>query len=1015
MTRQLRTILIEEPDFFKVLCRTDPQLLLNNFVVVLEEAVKLTALSAIDPTLFAVSLQATSSYFTVREKAADLYNQLNTLTEPQLGWALIHLSTVQAVTQWLHRLQNQFPGDVSPAIRDKASDIAKNIVPDEMRRETISLDETFLINPLPDFCQRLTNRFQDELQAWKITPECAGEMANHFRPYYLAAISAHLYVQKTKYQRLTDSLIVPIEHSLRSETQWQEYREYLLADLARPLFNEHFPLEAVHIPLRCVSTYKHHTPPQQSLIFPDQDNPRTTNASNKSTPKKRDLLNKFEHRIEYLETHILGWIEDHKHNYKPADAIRLIEGGPGAGKSCAMKRLAAKLQVDDPSLRVLLIPLHNYEFDSDLSDSIDNFCQNPSLKSELPRPELPIGLINRKNEREKLLILIFDGLDELSKQGSIGLDLASSLVAQVHKHIDNNCTVDGKKIITIFSGRPIAVTHASRHIINASQQIEILPYSFQLRSDWTDPQNLASIDQRDTWWKLYGSIKNQPFEKMPSELSLLCQQQRAIKEITEQPLTNYLLALTYLRNQSSSNTELTSATQPAINFSLQITVNDIYADLLSNIWNRKWGDGGPLPITKQTTFEDFEWILEQVAIVAWHKEAGRGGFISDVEEKLTARMRVRLEDMGRQKGLLLLFLNFYLRTSNVDGKEHFEFTHKSFGEFLTARHMWSAIVNICKDYQRGKKDRIRRTGYSLKETFIDFTKLFGPTRLTFDIIKFISEELRAQYSAEVFSIRRLEQIRSWIIELLNSCIECGSPMLEASPHWNSYQNMNRQAINSEEALFVLHHLVSERLSELYPPEKTVKPAVLRYPSEETFSDWLCRIRGQSTNRPMHFFLGWLNLRRQRLLKISFFQSYMPYTDFREANLYESDFIGADLNGANFQNAYLRNADFSGSEVINANFRNSNLIYSRFYDTDLEGVIFEGCSMHGVFMRKAKLKNTNFTHSDLTKANLTRTSDLTELQLEESAGFRLAKLPPHLSAIHVSKYGLPPTQDSKSVR
>ena len=901
MTSILDPLPIEQPEFLQSLKRAKPESLLKHFVGILLDTTRISALTATAPTLLTLSIQTTSTFFSLKDKTKQLYQELTKLNEPQLGWALIHLSSVHAVTQWLQFLQHSYPQHIPPIIRDKAQDIAQNLVPDEMSKANITLDHSFERNPVPDFCQRLTERLYKELPAWGISNVDAGNMAKFFRACFLAAISAQLQLYKDKYQPLLDRLNPPLSEPLKAEMQWADYRQYLLADLSRPLFEESFPLEEVHIPLRCLVTYPNEQKDEHKHVDPEPAHPTSSK--------------KYDHHIEDLETHLCSWINKHKTAFNPSDAIRMIEGGPGAGKSSSMKRLACQLLLSDPTLCVLLVPLHHYQFDDDLIDGINHFCQNPSLKGDSPRPELPAGLLDRKTGHERILLLIFDGLDELSKQGTVGLDVAHSLVSQVHTYIDHHCQPDKKRILALFSGRPISISHASRQTTKPTHLISLLPFHFKKEVNWQDPHQLAKLDQRQLWWRKYGAAKGLPFTCMPGQLQNLCEEQPAIQEVTEQPLTNYLLALTYLRHQPHSPTNATHESTATLDFSQQITLNDIYQDLLENIWQRPWGNDGTHPSARAMTQEEFNWILENVAIVAWHQEAGRGGFVEDVHSKLTEKLRNKLDDLGKQKGLLQLFLNFYLRTSNVEGKEHFEFTHKSFGEFLTARYMWRNLINLDKKYQEGLSDSTGQTGIRFPELLQKWCLLFGPTRLTHDLIRFLEGELHAQYSSHDWTKARLTQFRHWLVVALNECLHHGLPMTQARTDWKSFQQMNQQAIHAEEALFVIHHHISHRLSELDTTE--VLPSKLDFPTEFSFGDWIHRLRGQQVVHPILKHLSRLDLSHQILFDHCFYKANLIHANLRNANLSRANLSEANLSEANLSGANLSPANLSGANLSGA--------------------------------------------------------------------------------------------------
>lgn len=97
----------------------------------------------------------------------------------------------------------------------------------------------------------------------------------------------------------------PFTNLTQKALRWNEYYSYLNAQIDQPLFSENFSLRQIYIPLRAKT-----------------DKPITYNNSD----------NKGEIIVE-LEKEILEWLikEDIR------DTIRLINGGPGSGKSSFLK------------------------------------------------------------------------------------------------------------------------------------------------------------------------------------------------------------------------------------------------------------------------------------------------------------------------------------------------------------------------------------------------------------------------------------------------------------------------------------------------------------------------------------------------------------------------------------------------------------------------------------------------------------------------------------------------------
>jgi Mrp family chromosome partitioning ATPase len=99
-----------------------------------------------------------------------------------------------------------------------------------------------------------------------------------------------------------------------------------------------------------------------------------------------------------LEKELESWLN----KAKKEDAIRLISGGPGSGKSSFAKMFAAKLAAKG-TISVLFIPLHHFEPSDDLIDAVGKFVQMDGIL-----PHNPLAA----EHRESRLLIIFDGLDD---------------------------------------------------------------------------------------------------------------------------------------------------------------------------------------------------------------------------------------------------------------------------------------------------------------------------------------------------------------------------------------------------------------------------------------------------------------------------------------------------------------------------------------------------------------------------------------------------------------------------
>jgi hypothetical protein len=123
-----------------------------------------------------------------------------------------------------------------------------------------------------------------------------------------------------------------------------------------------------------------------------------------------------------LEKELETWLTKAKKD----DAIRLISGGPGSGKSSFAKMFSAKLAAKG-TISVLFIPLHHFDPSDDLINAVGKFVQMDGIL-----PHNPLAA----EHRESRLLIIFDGLDELAMQGKIAEKTAQDFVREVQRKVE---------------------------------------------------------------------------------------------------------------------------------------------------------------------------------------------------------------------------------------------------------------------------------------------------------------------------------------------------------------------------------------------------------------------------------------------------------------------------------------------------------------------------------------------------------------------------------------------------
>jgi hypothetical protein len=194
-----------------------------------------------------------------------------------------------------------------------------------------------------------------------------------------------------------------------------------------------------------------------------------------------------------------------------------------------------------------------------------------------------------------------------------------------------------------------------------------------------------------------------------------------------------------------------------------------------------------------------------------------------------------------QARITKLFTAFHFQARG-SGDSTFEFTHKSFGEFLTAKRLVRAMEEINEEYRK-----VRR-GWTEKVSLKHWAEVCKSGTLDFDILEFVRQEVRLIYRERPAIIEQWQETCCKLIEYL---LREGLPMEEFGGL--SFYQMNNRAIQSEIMLLALLNacaICTEKLS------------IINWIDNRTFGTWLARMQGQkdfSDRSIAALCLSWLNL------------------------------------------------------------------------------------------------------------------------------------------------------------
>jgi hypothetical protein len=238
-------------------------------------------------------------------------------------------------------------------------------------------------------------------------------------------------------------------------------------------------------------------------------------------------------------------------------------------------------------------------------------------------------------------------------------------------------------------------------------------------------------------------------------------------------------------------------------------------------------------------------------------------------------------------------------------KKTFEFTHKSFGEYLTAKRIVREVRLIHKKLKDRQNDPDE--GWDEREALKRWAILCGASVMDEYLFNFVVDEMPLQDPSDVGDWQQT------LCHLIGFMLRHGMPMERLTPR-PDFQEENRQARNAEEALLAL-------LNACARVTKTVSK--IQWHTPEAFGIWISRLHGQRIDADV-FCLNCLSF-------LDLQGCVLVFKDFLEANL-----MGANLMGANLIGAYLMEANLEGANLEGANLEGANLEWPRLKPANFEG-------------------------------------------------------------------------------
>ena len=727
----------------------------------------------------------------------------------------------------------------------------------------------------------------------------ARTISQRLGPYFASAL-AHLWrFSANSRPELAAYLDAPLSLVGERARDWQAYRARLMRLPHEPVFADTFSLAQVWQPLRA------------SWAEPEGEGPHPDEPATGTHPRR--IRPRRSTRVVGRATGIIGrWLaaEDR------ADALRVVSGGPGAGKSSLAKMIAASRAALGE--RVLLIELFRFRLAARLEDAINRFARDQGLRHDVLTHPDPTPLL-----------VIFDGLDELSIRGSFGREAVITLLDDVRDLLlaHNQTRLQVKALLL---GREVVVQGVAGRFRGTGQVLHLLPYAVadDDRRDYRDPDGLLTEDQRDGWWRAYGACKGRAFEGFPLAGSKAA-------ALTVEPLLNYLVAIAMDGGADLCGDES--------------SLTDVYGALVRKVVDRVHApDGGRLAGVELVELWAFEEFLRAVAVVAWHGE-GRTATLPAIVERCPPTV---LEQMGAlerdaESAVSRLIAAFYFRQPRVAqvGARTFEFTHQSFAEYLIAREIVSFLEILREEAETHRRHSPR--GWTPETQLDEWARLFGPAVIEPNTFHFVLDGLRG------LGVGVVKSILEALSELLGRVLVHDFPLSALGTEGYADEVLARSR-NAGEALLALASGCAE-VADTW--------VVFEAPTDQAFGTWLRRLQPQRKS-------GRNSLALMRLARLDLDYARLEFADLYGASLVEASLRKIYLMRANLFGANLSRADLSGANLSGANLSGANLFEVPLFRADLSEANLSGVNLSGANLFRANLFRANLTGANLTGASLT---------------------------------------------
>jgi hypothetical protein len=295
---------------------------------------------------------ATGKWVELGGDAVEALSALGLTTQPgELVFLLIRRSLTMAVFELVGDSASQFS---ETAAAD--ADVLVDRLDLSIEAEDMSIDQKFLDRPgdLP-----IVESFKGLLFGWlkglRIEESAADAIACRLPSYFVYALNQEWRRNSKSYGPLLEALSTPFTKAGDREWAWAQYSALLQRRIQEPVFDEPFSLNQIFVPL--------------NAYYSKEKSRNGVEAGGMRDERQKSR------QVIALQEELASWVD----GADPQDAIRVISGGPGSGKSSFARIFAARIAQSASKTHVLFVPLHLIDASKDLVEEVGRFVRDEGV------------------------------------------------------------------------------------------------------------------------------------------------------------------------------------------------------------------------------------------------------------------------------------------------------------------------------------------------------------------------------------------------------------------------------------------------------------------------------------------------------------------------------------------------------------------------------------------------------------------------------------------------------------